>query len=269
MSDFEAAPKLESVGLRLDRRTLYFDKIPRGLKKKRLLFAADIHMSWMFKAPRVERLLRDIEALAPDLILWGGDYAETYDCAVQFFQMTNRLHPPMGMYGVPGNNDAETFRGDMSELRRVMRRGGVRLLVNRTAHVDIAGGRLVIAGADDIKHGAPSGRMLRLGAEKGDFRILLSHAPQALDQILDRVRELPALTLCGHTHGGQIRLGPITPYTFFFEHTQRERSRYFHVSGYHVVDGMPLLITNGVGTSRLPIRIGAPAQIHLLTLDQK
>ena len=51
----------------------------------RVLFASDIHVSWMLPERRLTRLLSQIASLSPDLILWGGDYAETREEQELFF----------------------------------------------------------------------------------------------------------------------------------------------------------------------------------------
>lgn len=251
----------------LDTQLLQFEGVPAGLIGKRIVFVSDIHMSWMYPERAVVAFLEDIQSLNPDLILWGGDYSESYKDGLRFFELAERLHPPMGMYGVIGNNDAENFEGKFLELRRVAAKAGIRILINRTSAIEVEGGRLVIAGTDEIRYGNPSGRMLNEDARKGDFRILLAHSPQSIDMVLRHAQKKPMLALCGHTHGGQWAIGNFSLYSLRYEYGQWGASRYFALSGLREIDGMQVLISNGIGTSRLPLRIGARPQIHLLQLS--
>ena len=94
--------------------------------------------------------------------------------------------------------------------------------------------------------------------EDGDPIILLAHEPDIFPQIPDRV----SLTLCGHTHGGQVAIPflgrPIVPSRY------GERYAYGHV----VEDGRHLIVSGGLGCSRLPIRFGVPPEIVVIDLGE-
>lgn len=68
-----------------------------------------------------------------------------------------------------------------------------------------------------------------------------------------------AVTFCGHTHGGQVRLAgwsPIVP--------SRYRNRY--AWGHVREDGRDLVVSGGLGTGRLPVRCGVPPEITLVEI---
>ena len=92
--------------------------------------------------------------------------------------------------------------------------------------------------------------------DEGGPTIVLSHVPDVFPRIPDRV----ALTVSGHTHGAQVDIpglrALITP--------SRYGARY--KAGHIVEDGRHLYVCPGVGTSHLPVRLGAPPEIALLTL---
>ena len=83
--------------------------------------------------------------------------------------------------------------------------------------------------------------------------VLLAHEPDIFPQVPDRV----ALTLSGHTHGGQVRL---------FGYSPRVPSRYGNRFAYgHIVeDGRNLIVSGGLGCSILPVRIGVPPEIVMV-----
>ena len=86
--------------------------------------------------------------------------------------------------------------------------------------------------------------------------LLLSHDPDVFPRVPDRV----ALTLSGHTHGGQVEV-PLVSRGWI---PSRFGERY---AGGHVVErGRHLVVSRGVGNSRLPIRLGVPPEVWLLTL---
>jgi len=86
--------------------------------------------------------------------------------------------------------------------------------------------------------------------------IAITHNPDVFPQIQPRV----ALTLAGHTHGGQVRLpligAPIVP----SDYGQR------FAAGHIVEGGRHLFVSTGLGTSDLPVRLGVPPTIFLLTI---
>ena len=85
--------------------------------------------------------------------------------------------------------------------------------------------------------------------------ILLAHEPDIFPKVPDRV----ALTLCGHTHGGQVRLfgwSPVVPSAF------KNRYAYGHV----VENGRRMLVSGGLGLSVLPFRFGVRPEINLIEI---
>ena len=102
--------------------------------------------------------------------------------------------------------------------------------------------------------------------------MLLAHSPLALRKLPDlranpvsrKLPVLPDLILCGHTHGGQIALGAFTVYNLGYERAKGANN--FFVTGTRELGGALMVVSNGVGESNLPIRIGAPRQIYLITL---
>ena len=107
----------------------------------------------------------------------------------------------------------------------------------------------------------PSRLAAWLAAPAEGARVVLVHDPDVVREIAGLPGVPPAVVLAGHTHGGQIRLplvGPIHAST----HIGRRYAR-----GLHAWRGVPFLVTSGVGTSLLPIRIGVPPELVTLTLQ--
>ncbi|MBR1821007.1 MAG: hypothetical protein IJ769_05225, partial [Clostridia bacterium] len=203
-------------------------------------------------------LMDKIEALAPDLLLLGGDYADRASDAARLFEAIKGLTPPrLGCYGVVGNNDVEAW-SDLSALRRAMAAANCRLLVNESVQIPLGGCTLIIGGVDERKFGAPRARGLYpTRPEAGVYRVLLSHYPCMPDLT-------PDLMLSGHTHGGQFNLLGFTPFTIGFERILRHGMRSLAVSGLHEIGGMRLMVSKGVGASRLQWRLGVRSEINLI-----
>ena len=105
----------------------------------------------------------------------------------------------------------------------------------------------------------------RLGAwlalrPDGAMRLILSHTPDIALDVAALGGVPPAAILAGHTHGGQVSLPWLGP-VYAATHLGRSFDR-----GLFRFAGTPLFITAGVGTSVIPIRLGVPPDVALLTL---
>ena len=220
------------------------DGAPEWLRGTRMLFVCDAHLRRGVSDARLEAFVDQLAAAEADMLLFGGDYAESpRDCA-RFFRAMERVAFPLGTFAVPGNNDFRSLR----ELREGAAAAKIALLENESVRIPMRGGALEIGGCEDHKYGSP--RTGDLFSGDGAYRVLLSHYPAPPECECE-------LMLCGHTHAGQINLLGLTPYSIGVEHK-------FHlmaVRGLHRIGGMRLFVGNGVGVSRLPLRFGAEPQI--------
>lgn len=224
---------------------------PAGLDGMTALFVSDVHLRPAMDAQRLAQLLQEQRA---DLVLLGGDLADTRQQALRLIRALGGLCAPMGIFAVPGNNDAEAF-GSLSALRAALAEMGAALLVNESAICLRGGVRLAIGGVDELRYGAPSPESVF--SEGADYRILLSHYPVA-----DMLAARPDLMLCGHTHGGQFNLFGLTPYAVGFERFGRRCFPPLLVSGEARFGLSRVLVSKGVGSSRIPLRVGVRPEIH-------
>ena len=230
--------------------------LPRG--GARLVFVTDIHMRPAFREKQMGYLCDQLASLRPDLLLFGGDMGESDAYIMKCLSMLSQVPAPLGRAGVLGNND-RYFLGDRAfQAVEEAESMGVALLVNRAARF----GGFTVAGLDDMRWGDPEYRDYFADA-RDQSRILLSHYPNIVAPAVDAMTVKPHLALCGHTHGGQFRLGPLTPYSFGYE---RRFSPLPAVYGWGESRGVPVLVSNGIGASRIPLRVGAEPQIHVLEI---
>ena len=236
------------------------DGAPAFLRGVRALFISDTHVLKRTSQADIRALADRAAALAPDILLLGGDYADRADDALRLFEVFGSLKPPLGAYGVLGNNDAEAW-ADVNGLRGAMARAGVKLLVNEATTLSVNGGRLILGGVDEHKLGRPDARGLLPETSAPDaYRVLLSHYPCQ--------PKVPCeLMLSGHTHGGQFNLLGLTPFSIGFERLFRKDIRAMAVSGLHETGGMKLLVSKGIGASRIQWRVGVRPEIDWISFD--
>jgi uncharacterized protein len=243
--------------VRLNSRALELPRWPDRLDGLRVAVIADLHTG----APhvslsKVERVVTRVNSEKPDLVALLGDYVDprvtgaTPVPIVAVASALGRLRAPLGVVAVLGNHDwVEGGR----EMASALRDAGVTVLENEAASV---GRGLWVAGVADAGKRKPD-LAAALAAPPADAPVLLlSHNPDVFPEVPRRV----SLTLSGHTHGAQVDLplvrDRVTPSRF--------GARY--AGGVFEERDRVLFVSRGVGTSRLPVRLGAPPEVALLEL---
>lgn len=179
----------------------------------------------------------------------GGDWVSPEAIA----PVLGRLEAPGGVFAVLGNHDNWL---DGVRVRKALEDAGLVVLENEARKVVRSSGPVWIAGlADVLTHDIDMAATLS-PVPPGEAVLLLSHSPDVFPDVPSRV----ALTLAGHTHGGQVRLpligSPIVP--------SKYGGRY--AVGHIVEEGRHLFVSAGVGTSILPIRLGVVPRVDVLHL---
>ncbi|HEY5997782.1 MAG TPA: metallophosphoesterase [bacterium] len=234
--------------------------LSKALDGCRVAFLSDLHFRDA-GGPAPNLVLRQLDEIQPDLILLGGDFVEwgargrAYDQALAFLA---GLHAPLGVFAVLGDADATgarrscEFCHEPGEPDRTSRHD-VTFLRDQAAEIPARTGTLRIAGLDPKAHSHPDARLRSLIRGSGPT-IVLSHSSTSFAEIA-AAREI--LVLSGDTHGGQVWL-PTWAWRLL-----RLLPDPSHPSGLYREDKKFLYVTRGIGTSRLPFRLGAPPEIVL------
>lgn len=235
---------------------------PAGAAPIRVALFSDLHVHGPDMPPaRVARIVAQVNGLHPDLDLIAGDFVG--DNWVGGEYPLNQAIAPLaglkarlGAYAVLGNND---YDAGGEAVAAALRTAGVHVLVNEAAQV----GPLALGGVDgkiSIPRGGWTVRRATTYAalqRTPGVKLLLVHRP-------DEFHWAPpwlTLMLAGHTHCGQIVL-PVIGALETGSDFGRE-----YLCGM-VRKGMSrLIVTAGLGTSHLPLRIGAPPDIWLIRIE--
>ena len=241
---------------------------------------ADVHAGGpLMPAARIRAIAERTNDLKPDLIVLLGDFAASHKFKTrsvapsEWASALGILTAPLGVHAILGNHDwwddiaaQRSGRGPVIG-RRVLERVGIPVYENDAVRLEKAGRPFWLAGLGD-QLALIRGRRKRawrkfegvddlpgtLAKVTDDAPIvLLAHEPDIFPQVPERV----TLTLCGHTHGGQVRL---------FGYSPRVPSRYGNRFAYgHIVEGnRNLIVSGGLGCSILPVRIGVPPEIVMV-----
>ena len=239
------------------------EKLPRALHGLKIAYASDIHFGVLLKEERVIDLAERLNALEADIILLGGDYGEDAAHTLEFFRLLPPLKAKLAVCGVIGNHDRAEATAE--ELIDAMETCGITPLVNSTLTLEMDGKKLCICATDDLSHGDPAFNEVKEQVFGADYVIYAPHSPDALEAAREEGADgFYDLVVCGHTHGGQVAVFGFAPYT-----SSLYGARYgnLYLSGeIEEDDGTQIIISNGVGTTWMPVRFGAPPQYHLITL---
>jgi uncharacterized protein len=264
-----AYPFFEAYHLTVEKTTLTISDLPANLRNLKIVYVTDIHESARFSQSRVEKLVNTINGLSADLVLLGGDYADTSEGAIAFFKALPTIYARLGVFGVLGECDRTPPETNLTLLVKAMTAAGVQPVVNDAVAVRLGQTTLYVAGADDLLAGQPDLQAVASKVSQDDFVIFMGHNPDLLTDALkatgaDGDNHWFDLALFGHTHGGQITLFGLPLIASF---TPVLGSRY--LSGWLTENRADILVSNGVGTSYFPARLFAPSQIHLITLKNE
>ncbi len=241
----------------------------------RIAVLSDMHVGEPYVGlNRVKQVVRRTNALAPDVILLLGDFFASHKGVSDTVKMQDLapvlagLEAKNGVFAVLGNHD---WWDDRSAQRRgsgpnryaeILEQNGISVLSNAAIKLETQG--IWLAGLEDQlaiwRNGKPQGLDDLEGtlAQITDDApvVMMAHEPDVFPTVPGRV----ALTLSGHTHGGQVRLfgwSPVVPSKF------GNRYAYGHVRE----NGRDLVVSGGIGCSILPVRLGVTPEITVVEMS--
>lgn len=243
------------VGLK--RVCITFSDLPTSFDPLNILFMSDLHIDGLDGL--CERLIDLVSPLDVDVCFLGGDYRmEMYGA---FYKVANRLNKLVkqinakdGVFGILGNHDCLEVTPELEDA-------GICMLINDSFPLERNGEKIWIVGVDD-PHYYRCHNMEKAyrGISRDAFSILLAHSPE----IIKDANGYPVrLCLCGHTHGGQIRVPGIGP---VFTHARVPRR---FVSGIWRHNSIVGYTTRGAGSSGVPVRFNCPPEVVLITLRKR
>ena len=254
---------VEPATLNLTQLEVTSKEMSQGAKPIRLLHISDLHIERLSR--REDAILIFIEATQPDVILITGDYLnlsfnrdpEAYQ---QVHEFLSHLAAPQGVYAVLGTPTVDLWE----VIAPLFQDLPLTLLLDDVREIHWPDGRrLTLLGLDcthDIDRDAERLERLVSDAPFSSPTVLLYHSPELMPQAGELGIDL---YLCGHTHGGQVRLPLIGPLL-----TSSDLGRDY-VMGHYKNGQTDLYVSTGVGLEGLSaprVRLLAPPEVTLVTL---
>ena len=228
----------------LKGETILLKDFPETFEKLTIFFISDVHRREI-EDELLSKIMKKV-----DIVLIGGDLTEKkvpLERVEENLKKLKNIGAPI--YFVWGNNDYET---DFRTLDAILLQNGVKVLDNTAVTFESREGEYIqLLGVDELSEEKDNLPLALSDCRTDSFKILAAHNPKIVEKFTDE--EKIALTISGHTHGGQIRIFGFGPY---------EKGKL------HDLPHTKLFISNGYGTSLLPLRLGAPSEVHILTIKR-
>lgn len=238
-----------------------------------IAIVADVHACepWM-SIERVQRVVAAANALEPDLHVILGDLPAHHRFVTRRLPMGEvatalaGLRAPLGRFAILGNHDwwddpaTQASRRGPPAIRTLLEQAGIPVLANAATRLPHGGGVWLLGTDSALAFGHKRPGAADLATAMAPLRddapaILLAHEPDLFATVPGRI----GLTLSGHTHGGQVRVlgySAVVP------------SRYGNRYAYGVVreGARTLVVSGGLGCSLLPVRVGVPPELTVVTV---
>lgn len=246
--------------------------LPSGLEGLKIAQVSDTHVGRRIPDSFIAQAYQKAMDLEPDLIVLTGDHVHSK--AEHNQQAADLCASMVGVFGgrvigILGNHD---WWGDGDDLTERMKQAGVHMIDNDRVWIDADrrvvvdrqpdGDSIAIVGLGDLTDSVvrPSRAFRDVG--EGTPRVVLAHNPDTAEipELCGDSSPRIDLMMSGHTHGGQVRIPfigtPIVP------------SKYGQKYAGGLVQGprFPVLVSRGIGMSMLPVRVGVPPEVGLITL---
>ena len=253
--------------------SFYHPDIPEAFDGYRIAQISDFHIGTIAHYPNeIRRAIEIINAQAPNMIVFTGDLVNNEANELNDVEaILAELKAPDGVFSVLGNHDYGSYRqwptrqaktNNLEDLKKRERMMGWTLLLNDNRIIHNGKDSIAILGVEnDGKPPFPALGDLPQTTQGTDgmFKVLLSHDPSHW-----RRKVLPEtdiqLTLSGHTHAMQFRLGNFSPSAWIYPEWG---------GLYTETDGRGLYVNTGLGSVMIPYRFGAWPEISVITLRRK
>ncbi len=233
---------------------------PKTCSGTRIAVLADLHVGSPFNGlEKLDRIIELTQTAQPDLILLAGDYVIHGIIGGEFTppktiaKRLADLSAPLGVYAVLGNHD---WWLNAARVRRALEAVGITVLEDTSVPIRSGRCEFWLAGISDFWEGPHDIRKALAEVPAGASILVFTHNPDVFPEIPQNV----ALTVAGHTHGGQVYIPligrPVVPSNY------GERYAIGHV----VEEGRHLFVSSGLGTSILPVRFFVPPEVSILTV---
>lgn len=201
-----------------------------------------------------EALLRSVNEIAPEILIFGGDLTSQTTLYPGAFELLKQMSAPLKL-AIPGNWERKNQSWlPIEKIKQGFEQAGFHFLINES----VTERGIQYSGVDDFRFGEP---VIPAADPMAEFRILLTHNPDLIGKMSHGELKGYHLALCGHTHGGQIRIP--------FFGAVRTSSRYWKRFEWGICStpGKPAAaVSAGIGATYILHRVLCPPEMLLVEL---
>ncbi len=264
----------------VEKITAKISNYPTFLKETKILFVTDLKLSDQNDADKAIRLMKKLMETKPDIVVFGGDFthmrftdafkiqsdegmnevgARLRDARKKFFVELKNISPEIKKYAVSGDGDS-----GVPGIYEDCALGNVKLIENWVEAVSVNSSAYInlIGFGDYAKDGGTGFKFRELSTD--EVNVVVCHNPESYRHVASVTdgygNAVADLVLAGHTLGGQINIfgmNLLGEYDGVYE------------SGIYNEAGPNMIVSAGVGTNWLPLRLGSRAEATLVTLTGK
>ncbi len=229
----------------------YFNISKSKENKIKIIQISDLHfdkLRYFHKS-----ITKKINTIKPDLIFITGDSVDKTEKINSLNEFLQLIDNSIQKYAITGNWEY-WGKVNLTKLKNMYSKNNCELLINENRTISIKNREISIIGIDDLIGGNPDFKKAIENIKQTQTNIVLAHCPQHRDIISKQKGSLTIdLVLSGHTHGGQITFLGIVPF--------KPQGSGNYLKGWYDKTEPKMYISKGIGTSILPIRFGARAEM--------
>jgi uncharacterized protein len=256
------ANRIEPSLIDIQEHNIKHPLIPNSFDGIKMIQFSDTHLGFQYNLHQFNKLVKKINSLQPDIILFTGDLMDEpnqYTEINKLIPILKNLQAPLGKFCIFGNHDHGGYGSEI--YRNIMETTNFTVLLNDSAQVKLMdGSKIYLLGIDDAMLGKPNLPLTLKNVPTDSFKILLSHAPDLAETAV----QYPIhWQLSGHSHGGQIKI------PFFGALVTPPFGQIYPEGLYSIGENNPLslYVNRGIGTTRLPFRFMSKPELTVFTLE--
>ena len=259
---------IATSGLITNEIVINDNNIPTSFDGLKIVHFSDLHYTRIITKERVNDLVKEINLINPDIVVFTGDLVDTDKTLTEddkdfLIEALSTINSTYGKYAIYGNHD---IANNSENIIDIYNKSNFKILDN---DYDIIysknNDKIFVGGLNSVSHELEDINKVMSYYDSNDstntYNIILLHEPDYADNIVNSYDNIN-LILAGHSHGGQVRLPVIGPL-----YTPQNGHKY--VKGYYDLNGTSLYVTSGIGVSRFNFRLFNKPEINFYRLNKE
>ena len=222
----------------------------------KIVLISDLHLGYVIDDRHVEKIVKAINEIEPDLVCIAGDIFDGDITSVKnpelIQEMFSEIKASYGVYACLGNHDAGAGYEGMLEF---LDKAQIHLLEDEEV---LIGQKIILAGRKDSGPIGGQGEKRKALEDMPDAekypKIVLDHRPENIEEY----GKDTDLILCGHTHQGQM-----FPFNLVTGAVLKANYGYYRQGQ----EGPQAIVTSGAGTWGPPMRVGTDNEIVVIQAE--